>query len=212
MTSRGAARRQAQLDQDREKLFFLPHGRRRLPASVSRSSRPLSISFCRRRSCDISRRRAAIRKNTTRRPGARRSWIHGADGAALEWSDVDWTSGMLTIRGTLFQGQKGLPKNGRFQHFTMTPPLRACLESVYLLRQVERTDPRGSSRAGSSVARRVHRSTGTISGAAGGSHSLKRQSSRRSVYTISAGRSCRCSSMKDSRPGKSRAISGIGRS
>lgn len=59
---------------------------------------------------------------------------------ALEWSDVDWSSGMLTIRGTLFQGQKGLPKNGRFHHLTMTPPLRACLESVYLQRQVERTD------------------------------------------------------------------------
>src|SRR5215472_2647059 len=33
---------------------------------------------------------------------------------ALEWSDVDWTAGTLTIRGTLYQGQKVLPKNGRF--------------------------------------------------------------------------------------------------
>jgi integrase len=62
---------------------------------------------------------------------------------ALEWSDVDWSSGTLTIRGTLFQGQKGLPKNGRFHSLTMTPPLRACFESVYLQRQVERADGPG---------------------------------------------------------------------
>jgi hypothetical protein len=43
---------------------------------------------------------------------------------------------------TLFQGQKVLPKNGRFHQLMMTPPLRACLESVYLQRQVER--PEGS--------------------------------------------------------------------
>ena len=59
---------------------------------------------------------------------------------ALEWSDVDWSNGSLTIRGTLFHGQKVLPKNGRFHQFMMTPPLRACLESIYLQRQVERTD------------------------------------------------------------------------
>ena len=58
---------------------------------------------------------------------------------ALEWSDVDWSSGILTIRGTLFQGQKVLPKNGRVHLLTMTPPLRACLESLYLQRQVEWT-------------------------------------------------------------------------
>jgi integrase len=59
---------------------------------------------------------------------------------ALEWSDVDWSTGGLTIRGTLFQGQKVLPKNGRFHQLLMTPPLRAGLEFLYLQRQVERTD------------------------------------------------------------------------
>ena len=59
---------------------------------------------------------------------------------ALEWTDIEWKTGTLTIRGTLFQGQKVLPKNGRFHHLTMTPPLRACVESIYLQRQVERTE------------------------------------------------------------------------
>jgi integrase len=59
---------------------------------------------------------------------------------ALEWSDLDWKAGTLTIRGTLFQGQKVLPKNGRFHQLMMTPPLLACLETIYLQRQVDRTD------------------------------------------------------------------------
>ena len=59
---------------------------------------------------------------------------------ALEWSDVDWTAGTLTIRGTLYQGQKVLPKNGRFHQLMMTPALRGCFESIYLQRQVDRTE------------------------------------------------------------------------
>ena len=41
---------------------------------------------------------------------------------ALEWSDIDWKTGTLTIRVTLFQGRKVLPKNGRFHQLMMTPP------------------------------------------------------------------------------------------
>src|SRR5262249_47837214 len=55
----------------------------------------------------------------------------------LEWSDLNWTAGTMTIRGTLFQGHKVLPKNRRFHQLLMTPALRSCLESLYLQRQVE---------------------------------------------------------------------------
>jgi integrase len=63
---------------------------------------------------------------------------------ALEWADIDWVVGTLTIRGTVFQGEKVLPKNGRFHQLMMTPPLRACFESVYLQRQVERSVDSGA--------------------------------------------------------------------
>jgi integrase len=67
-----------------------------------------------------------------------------ADALALEWADIDWVVGTLTIRGTVFQGEKVLPKNGRFHQLMMTPPLRACFESVYLQRQVERSVDSGA--------------------------------------------------------------------
>ena len=66
--------------------------------------------------------------------------IRLGEALALEWADIDWTTGTLTIRGTLFHGQKVLPKNGRFHTLMMTPPLRACFESVYLQRQVDRAE------------------------------------------------------------------------
>ena len=116
----------------------------------------------------------------------------------------------LTSRGTLFQGQKGLPKNGRFHYLTMTPPLRACFESIYLQRQVER-EGSGALPSWTFCSQEGKRSTGTICGPAGGSRSLKPLSSRQSDYTISAGRWCPCSSTKGSRRGRCRAISGIGR-
>jgi integrase len=66
--------------------------------------------------------------------------IRLGEALALEWPDIDWTGGTLTIRGTLFQGQKVLPKNGRFHQLMITPPLRVCFESVYLQRQVDRPE------------------------------------------------------------------------
>ena len=56
---------------------------------------------------------------------------------ALEWSDVEWRTESVTVRGTLFKGQKYLPKTGRVHRLQLTPVLRRCLEDLYLNRQME---------------------------------------------------------------------------
>ena len=103
-----------------------------------------------------------------------------ADALALEWADIDWVVGTLTIRGTVFQGEKVLPKNGRFHQLMMTPPLRACFESVYLQRQVERSVDSGALSRWIFCSEQGTPIDGIISEPAGGRRSWPQQGCRRS--------------------------------
>ncbi|HKC93821.1 MAG TPA: site-specific integrase [Nitrospira sp.] len=62
--------------------------------------------------------------------------VRPGEALALEWSDVNWTDGTLTVRGTLYKGRKYTPKTGRVHLLTMTRALRTCLEALYLKQQM----------------------------------------------------------------------------
>jgi integrase len=50
--------------------------------------------------------------------------------AALDWSDVNLSSEVLTVRRTVYKGHETLPKGGRARKLAMTKPLAAALKAI----------------------------------------------------------------------------------
>lgn len=94
--------------------------------------------------------------------------------AALDWSDVNLATKVLTVRRTVYKGQETLPKGGRARKLLMTTRLLAALKAVkpegkaagrVLLRaadwahtetSINEAMPRITKAAGLKVSRRVH--------------------------------------------------------
>ena len=63
--------------------------------------------------------------------------LRPGEALALEWSDLNFANSTITVRGTLFEGNKTVPKNGRIHQVKMTPLLKKCLVKLREVRKLE---------------------------------------------------------------------------